>query len=330
MKLGIIGSGNIVNTALDALSHISTIKLSAIVVREQSRHRGLELQQQYGIDALFTDYDAALADDSIDTVYIAIPNNLHYDYCKRALLANKHVICEKPFTSTTAELEDLAQLARRKARFLFEAITLIHSPNVTYLQQQLRHIGDIKLVQCNYSQYSSRYPNYLKGEVLPAFDPRYSGGALYDINVYNVHLICLLFGKPNALTYHPNIGFNGIDTSGILIMNYPNFTAICSGAKDSNSPCHATIQGDKGYVKLVGPTNEASQVEYQAISADPILSNHNTFTNRMVAEFLAFAELQHNNDLAACYRLLDHSLMVIDVLTQARTLAGIKFAEDMA
>lgn len=330
MKLAIIGSGNIVDTALDALSHISTIELSAIVVRDQSRHRGLALQQQYGIKSLFTDYDAALADEQNDTVYIALPNNLHYDYCKRALLANKHVICEKPFTSTIRELSELTQLARQKARFLFEAITLIHSPNVAYLQQQLRNIGEVKLVQCNYSQYSSRYPNYLNGEVLPAFDPHYSGGALYDINVYNVHLICHLFGKPNTVNYHPNIGFNGIDTSGILMMDYPGFTAVCCGAKDSNSPCHATIQGNEGYVKLVGPTNEAAQVEYQVLNEQAIAYNKNEYNNRMVAEFLAFAEMQHNNDLAACHRILEHSLMVMDVLTQARTMAGIKFDDDRA
>jgi predicted dehydrogenase len=328
LKLGIVGSGGIVNTALDALSHIPTIELSAIIVREKSIDVGHELQHQYGIEKVLTNYDIALADDNIDTLYIGLPNNLHFDYCKRALLANKHVICEKPFTSNLDELKVLAALARDKQLFLFEAITLIHSPNLAAIQQHLTTIGEVKLVQCNYSQYSSRYPKYINGEVLPAFDPQFSGGALYDINVYNVHFVCHLFGKPSSLNYHANIGFNGIDTSGVLVLNYPTFTAICSGAKDSNSPSHATIQGTKGYTGIVGPTNEAKQVEYQRLNADPIIENRSQYANRMVDEFLQFETLQRDNNLSVCYNLLEHSLMVIDVLTQARAIAGIQFGND--
>lgn len=328
MKLGIVGSGNIVKTALDALSYIETIELSAIIVREKSLEVGLELQHQHSINQVLTDYESALTDSRIDTLYIGLPNNLHFEYCKRALLANKHVICEKPFTSNVNELKELYDLARNKQLFLFEAITLIHSPNLALVQQHLKSIGDVKLVQCNYSQYSSRFPKYLAGEVMPAFDPKYSGGALYDINVYNVHFVCRLFGKPNSVSYHANIGFNGIDTSGVLILNYPAFTAVCSGAKDSFSPSHATVQGTMGFAGIVGPTNEAKQVVFQPLNQNSTVENESQFKNRMVDEFLRFEMIQNENDIAACYELLDHSLVVMDVLTQARTMAGIQFPSD--
>ena len=59
----------------------------------------------------------------VDTVYVALPNHLHYDYAKKTLLAGKHVICEKPFTLTLAEFEDLAKIAEQNNRILLEAIT---------------------------------------------------------------------------------------------------------------------------------------------------------------------------------------------------------------
>jgi predicted dehydrogenase len=328
MKLGIVGSGNIVKEALDALTYVPEIALQAIVVRDKSRAVAQELQAQYGINKIYTDYDEFLDDPGVDMLYIGIPNSLHYDYSKRALLAGKHVICEKPFTSNYHELKELTDLAREKQLFLFEAITMIHSNNFAYLKEQLPEIGDIKLVQCNYSQFSSRYPKYQQGEVLAAFDPAYSGGSLFDINVYNIHFVCRLFGKPESLSYHANIGFNGIDTSGILVMHYPGFTAVCAAAKDSQSPCHATVQGTKGYVKIAGPTNEAKEVEFKLIKDEPISENKGKYANRMVDEFKVFEALFRTGNYAACYELLEHSLVVIDVLTQARLQAGIKFPGD--
>jgi len=328
MKLGIVGSGNIVKEALDALTLVPEIALQAIVVRDRSRVTAEELQAKYGIEKIYTDYETFLDDPDIEMPYIGIPNSLHYDYCKRALLAGKHVICEKPFTSNYHELNELSDLAREKKLFLFEAITMIHSKNFAYVKEQLAEIGDIKLVQCNYSQFSSRYSKYQQGEVLPAFDPAYSGGSLFDINVYNIHFVCRLFGAPESLHYHANIGFNGIDTSGVLVMNYPHFTAVCSAAKDSQSPCHATVQGTKGYVKIAGPTNEAKEVEFKRIQDAPISENKGDYANRMVDEFKVFEALYRSNNYAACYELLDHSLVVIDVLTQARKQAGIQFPGD--
>ena len=67
--------------------------------------------------------------------------------------------------------------------------------NYQNIQTVLSRIGEIKLIQCNYSQYSSRYDAYLRQEVLPAFDPEQYGGALYDINVYNVHFVQGVFGN---------------------------------------------------------------------------------------------------------------------------------------
>ena len=125
----------------------------------------------------------------------------------------------------------------------------------------IRSYYGVKLVQCNYSQYSSRYPDYLKGVVLPAFDPAFSGGSLFDINIYNVHFVCGLFGKPASVEYFANKGFNGIDTSGVLVMNYPEFIAVCVGAKDSQSPSHATVQGINGYIKLTSAPNTSRSVE---------------------------------------------------------------------
>ncbi len=79
-----------------------------------------------------------------------------------------------------------------------------------------------------------------------------AGGALYDINLYNIYLLSALMGAPDSSHYICNKGFNGIDTSGILTAHFGRSVASCVGAKDSASPGYFIIQGTKGYICIKG------------------------------------------------------------------------------
>ncbi|TDT71968.1 putative dehydrogenase [Hypnocyclicus thermotrophus] len=316
MNIGIVGSGKIVNTCLEAISNIKNIMCTAICVREKSYYKDFELSKKFNIKNIYTNYDEMLNDSNINFIYIGIINNLHYEYTKKALENNKNVICEKPFTNNDDELKNLTILAKSKKLFLFEAITTLYSPNFIYLKKNIDKIGPIKIIQCNYSQYSSRYDSYLNKIVLPAFNPELNGGALYDINVYNIHIINNLFGMPNSVQYNANLGFNGIDTSGVLTIIYDNFIAISIGAKDSSSPSFITIQGEKGYLKIDGPPNECKSIK-GLIDNNLISYNYNEYENRMVYEFIAFYNIFITKDYNKCYNYLEHSINVMNILTTA-------------
>ena len=112
MKIGIIGTGFIIREALTAMSEVPAIELTAILARPHSLAKGEAFAQEFGIGKVYTDYDELLADPGIDTVYVGIINLMHYEYGKKALLAGKDVIMEKPFTTLTAHAQELADLAR--------------------------------------------------------------------------------------------------------------------------------------------------------------------------------------------------------------------------
>ena len=196
MKLGIIGSGMIVYDLLTFIDIIDEIELTAILGRKESQEKIETLINKHHIKKAYYDYDELLNDDEIDTIYVALPNHLHYEYTKKALLHNKHVICEKPFTSTLEEFDILSNYAREHSLFLFEAIVTAHMPNYLKIKEQISRLGTIRMVQCNFSQYSSRYDKFLNGETPNVFSPAFSGGALADINIYNLHFVIGLFGKP--------------------------------------------------------------------------------------------------------------------------------------
>lgn len=316
MKLAILGTGKIVEEVLPVLKEINGIELSAILSTPRSIEKAEKLAELYAISQASSDYDSILANPDVDTVYVALPNHLHYDYAKKALLAGKHVICEKPFTLTLAEFEDLAKIAEQKNRILLEAITNQYLGNFASIKANLAKLGDIKIVECNYSQYSSRYDAFKRGEMAPAFDPAKGGGALRDLNIYNIHLVVGLFGKPERVQYLANME-RGVDTSGILIMDYGNFKAACIGAKDCSADIKSTIQGNKGSIAVLGPTNSMPELLLSLNGQSMTMINENSLNHRMHDEFVGFQAIIEHEDMTATKLALDHSHLVMEVLDQA-------------
>lgn len=327
MKLAIIGSGMIVKDFLEIMPYLNEVELSAIYGRRGSEEKLNKLKSKHNIKEVFYDYEELLKSD-VDTVYIALPNNLHFEFSKKALEYNKNVIVEKTITSNYKEAKILNDLAREKKLFLFEAITTEYLPNYLKVKELLPTLGDIKIVQCNYSQYSSRYNSFKEGTILPAFDPEFSGGALMDLNIYNIHYVVGLFGKPKNVEYYPNIE-RKIDTSGILILDYEKFKCGCVGAKDCKAPIANNIQGSNGCIYMDTPVNVCGNFKIIMNDGNTTLINENKYDNRMVSEFIEFINAIKNHDLDMCYKMLEHSLIVSEVQTTARKKAGIVFKADI-
>ncbi len=332
MRLAILGTGFIVKEGvLKILKDVPEIQAEAIYARPKSREKAEKLAAEYDIPKVYTDYDALLADPEIDFVYVGLVNSVHYEYTKKALLAGKHVILEKPFATEAWEVRELRELVLSRKLYLFEAVTIHSMPNYKAIREFLPKIGRVRMVMANYSQYSSRYGKYLAGEVLPAFDPACSGGALYDINIYNLNFIIGLFGAPEEVHYQANIGFNGIDTSGMVTLRYPDFLALAVGAKDSDSPGHIILQGEKGWIRMIGAPNEVPVVEICLLKSG-ITTRYelNKCSHRMIPEFREFAAIFEKQDYERMKVGLDLSLAVMETAEKARKSAGIVFPCDGA
>ena len=196
MKVAVIGAGTIVPDLLEAAGQIEELENYAIFGRESSLEKLKKLQDQYKIQCIYHDYAALLEDKEVEAVYIALPNHLHYPYAEQAVRSGKHVIVEKPFASSYAQAKDLVEKAEAAKVVVFEAISNQYMPNYQKTKELVGRLGDVKIVQLNYSQYSRRYDLFKEGTVHPVFDPAQSGGALMDINVYNIHYVVGLFGRP--------------------------------------------------------------------------------------------------------------------------------------
>jgi len=322
MRIGTVGTGFIVDNFFDAVSR--TDNSEVVVIYSRNDETAQAFAAKHNLAKWHTDREAFLNDLSFDVVYVASPNSLHYQWTLDALKAGKGIICEKPFVSTHAECETLRNLAREKGLFLVEAITVPHLPNFQLIREHLDKIGPIKLVQLNFSQYSSKHKAFLEGKNPNVFNPAFAGGALMDINYYNLRFMLDLFGEPEGIRYFANLANNGIDTSGVLMMTYPGFVAEGVGAKDSRSENMVQIQGEKGYIKV--PKESSRCMSFTVVTQ----KGEETFNlqaddNVLVYELREFAEIYRNNDLTKRDELLEMTCRAMKWLEKARKDGGVYF-----
>lgn len=321
MKIGAIGTGAISNSMIAEFQRSEAVQCVALYSRNEQTGRAMA--EKFGIPKVYTSLEDMLADPEIELVYVATPNAIHYRQTKAALLAGKHVLCEKPFAPTAAEAAELIALAKEKHLLLFEAITTAHHPNYAIVKEKLPALGPVKLVSCTFCQFSSRYPALLEGRVSPVLDPAFCGGALMDINLYNIHFAVGLFGAPEKVHYYPNRHSNGVDTSGVLILEYPGFVCQCTGAKDSPARNGAQIIGENGYLEVTPGSSNCQRLEIALRGQAPQVTLYEE--NPWYYEVQDIGRLLRRMDYESCYAALDTTLQVVTVLEQARKDAALGF-----
>lgn len=323
MKLLIAGAGFIVQDWLTIAKDLKDVELVAIAGVESDKENMDRLQKKYGIKQVYTDYDQALQEADVDTVYVGVPNFLHFSFTKKALNAGKNVICEKPFTVKYAEFKELKELTLAKDLILVEAITNQYLTNYKELKDKVKSLGLVRIVSMNYSQYSHRYDAFKNGKILPVFDPKKGGGALMDLNIYNIHFIVGLFGMPKSVRYIANIQRN-IDTSGMLILDYGNFKAVSIAAKDCAAPVTSMIEGEEGTAVINGPANVMDSFDLYHGNKKTEHVDDKVYPHRMYEEFNEFTRMIKDHDIIENKKMLEHSDEVMQIVQKACDDAGLE------
>ena len=114
IRFGIIGTGKISHTFMNAALKIPDFKLEAVYSR--SEEKGGAFAAAYGIYKVYTSLKDMEDDSSIDAVYIASPNSCHCSQAISMARSGKHILCEKPIASSLEELESMIESAHIKQR----------------------------------------------------------------------------------------------------------------------------------------------------------------------------------------------------------------------
>jgi D-xylose 1-dehydrogenase (NADP+, D-xylono-1,5-lactone-forming) len=204
VKWGILSTARI-NRHVISVAHASEkVELVAVASREQARAdeyaRSRKIRRAYG------SYEALLADEEIEAVYISLPNNLHCEWSIRSVEAGKHVLCEKPMGRHASEVEEAFDAAERAGRILSEAFMYQHNPQTKRLRQLLDGgaIGDLRVVRACFSFA-------LFDESNIRLSPDLDGGSLMDVGSYCVNGSRLLAGEPELVFGQQFVGPSGTD-----------------------------------------------------------------------------------------------------------------------
>jgi predicted dehydrogenase len=191
LRWGFIGAGNVAKLALAPAVHNSpSAHLQGVASRSP------QLASALNPTTTYSDYNALLADDKVDAIYISLPNHLHATWTIAALNAGKHVLCEKPFATSLADATAMAESARKNQRTLMEAIWFNFHPRTQRLVQLIKsgELGQLTQIDSTFTFTISAPDNYrLKADM--------GGGALLDLGPYQLHLWAGLTENTSAIDF---------------------------------------------------------------------------------------------------------------------------------
>ncbi len=323
MKLASIGTSRIAEMFLSAAKKAGGIDYIAAYSREEKT--GKRFAEANGARKVFTNLAAMAEDKETDAVYIASPNRLHYQQSKLFLEHGKHVLCEKPLTTTAAQEKELYRIADEKGLVYAEAIMSIHTPAFNLLREQMKTIGRIRTVNLVFCQLSSRYPAYINGELPNIFNPELHAGCLMDIGVYNIYLAAALFGKPESIVSDACFLPSGADACGTALLKYDDFTVNLIYSKVGQNYSPSEIIGDNGTISIAS----VSQLTGIDLIVDGRRTNlveyEKTRDEIMGAEAAFFRDTAANGGSPAYEFARTASLLVREITDEIRRQNGFPF-----
>jgi D-xylose 1-dehydrogenase (NADP+, D-xylono-1,5-lactone-forming) len=205
IRLGILSTARINRLLFAGAGESDRVEVTAVASRDAARAEAYA--REHGIARAHGGYDALLADESVDAVYIPLPNSLHVEWSIRALEAGKHVLCEKPLSRHPRDVERAFDAAERTGLVFTEAFMYRHNPQTARLKELVDsgEIGELRVIRAAFSFAITDEANIRLSADL-------DGGALMDVGCYCVSGARLLAGEPKRV-YGVSVEERGVDTA---------------------------------------------------------------------------------------------------------------------
>lgn len=325
IRVGILGTNNITDWFLSGAKEVEGFELTAVYSRNENKAR--EYASKYGVKDIFTNLEEMAKSDLIDAVYIATPNSLHAEQSILFLNNKKHVLCEKAFASNLEEVLAMIKAAKENKVLLMEAMKTTLLPNFQVVKENLHRIGKVRKYFASFCQYSSRYDKYKNGEILNAFKPELSNGALMDIGVYCIEPMINLFGKPRSIKANALMLESGVDGEGSIILDYEDKEGIVMFSKISNSYLPSEIQGEEGSI-IIEKINTFEKIKLILKTGEEIDLSKEHVADNMFYEVKEFINLIKNNELESQINTFETSINTITIMDEARKQIGLVYPAD--
>ena len=312
-RLGIIGSGRIAHRFVPETKVVNGVEVTAVLNPNSIEAEGFA--SMYGIRA-YSDFDSFI--NQVDVVYVASPHLTHYDYVKRCLLANKHVLCEIPFMLSKKQALELYRLAEERNLVLMEASKTAYCPAFGHIITLVKSgiVGDVVDVKASLSKMVEPPTRELEAEQ--------AGGAMTEHAPLTLLAIIKLLGiEWNDVSFHTKIE-NGVDVYTKGVINYPHATSSFTLGIGVKTEGNLVISGTKGYIYVPAPwwLTDYFEVRYEDQSKNKkyFYSYDGEGLRYEIQEFLSMIV----NNRRSCYKLRRReSVAIAEIIEKYRNRENV-------
>jgi glycerol-3-phosphate cytidylyltransferase len=244
VRLGIVGTGRIAERTMEELKYVSGTVTT--IVYNPRLTSAKKFAEKFELVNATDDYGMFLQD--VDAVYIASPHGTHYEYARTALMAGKHVLCEKPMVLRENEAVELFSLAEQSGLVLMEAIKTAYAPGFLNLLSVAKsgRIGKIYDIEAAFTKL-------VPGTDMREYDPVVGGGFTELASYSLLPVIKLLGTRYNDIRFEYFKGGNNVDIYTKAHFSYDGAIATAKTGIGVKSEGQLLISGTKGYILVKSP-----------------------------------------------------------------------------
>jgi len=251
LRWGVLGAAKIADKrVVPAIRNSGNARVTAVASRDAARAQAFARQHQ--IDQVLDSYEAVVESDDVDAVYIPLTTAHHFEWCKKALAAGKHVLCEKPIALRADEVRELIALRDATGLVCAEAFMVAHHPQWAFVRDSLAQglLGELKRVEGCFTYFNDD-PNAFRN------NRELGGGGVRDIGVYPVVTTRIATGlEPTSVqadvVIDPRFGTDCF-TSGTL--EFPGFSMQFYCGTQLARRQEMAFHGTHGWMSLDAPFN---------------------------------------------------------------------------
>jgi predicted dehydrogenase len=263
VRWGIMSTANIARASFLPALAAAGGRAYAVAGRDAERTR--QYAEANGIERALTGYDALLEDDSVEAVYIPLPNSLHAEWAIATLRAGKPVLCEKPLCLSVEETEQVLAVARETGVPLWEAFVFPFQPQFERLRAIVNggEIGEVREIQSSFHFRLTRRQNI-------RLSPEMGGGSLLDVGCYPIHLAGVLWEEmPQAAATVATPAPEGVDEQMQGVVAYPSMSRLVfSCGFDRDYDTLTRVLGMEGEVRLTNAFHPKAEDTLTVIRGD--------------------------------------------------------------
>ena len=257
IKIGIISPSEIaLRRFLPALSKLNSFKFVGVAIaksnewesgneynKNSEKNKAKSFITKYG-GKIFSSYSELINSEEIDAIYLPLPPSLHFKWGNLVLAKNKHLLIEKPATTSLADTKILLETAQKNNLALHENYMFVYHNQIQYVDEIMRNniLGDIRLIRISFG-FPKRDSNDFR------YNKSLGGGALLDCGGYTLKYASHLLGSNMKLLYSKlnyTDKFN-VDISGsAAYSNEKDLVAQIAFGMDNSYKCDIEIWGSNG------------------------------------------------------------------------------------